>query len=190
MKYALISVSDRTWILEFARKISEFGFQIIATSGTHKFLKSKGVKCKTVSEVTGFPEILGGRVKTLHPKILGAILANRGIEEHLEELEKLDIPLIDIVVCNLYPFKDSPGIENIDIGGVTLIRATAKNYKYVTCVTNPNQYERVIEELKNQDEISEQTRFEFAKEAFKLTSSFDESIANFFSAGFYETAGK
>ncbi len=179
-KSILISISDRTGISDFAKKISGFGFQIIATSGTQKFLKSEGIECKTVSEVTGFPEILGGRVKTLHPKILGAILANRGIYSHLEELKKLKIPLIDIVVCNLYPFKSSPGVENIDIGGVTLIRAAAKNYKDITCITNPEQYERIIEELKNQDEISEQTRFEFAKEAFKLTSSFDNSITNFF----------
>jgi len=180
MSYALISISDRTGILEFAQEISNIGFQVIATSGTQKFLKSKGVNCKTVSEITGFPEILGGRVKTLHPKILGAILANREIESHLEELKKLEIPLIDIVVCNLYPFKESPGIENIDIGGVTLIRSAAKNYKYITCITNPNQYKKVIKELKEQNEISEQTRFEFAKKAFELTSSFDSSITNFF----------
>lgn len=179
MKYALISVSDRTGILEFAKKLRELEFQIIGTSGTREFLKSNGINCKSISALTGFPEILGGRVKSLHPKIFGAILADRENKSHLEDVKKLNIPLIEIVVCNLYPFDSAPGIENIDIGGVTLIRAAAKNYRYVTCVTSPGQYEKVIGEIEKNGKVLESTRFEFARKAFELTSSFDFRVGSF-----------
>jgi phosphoribosylaminoimidazolecarboxamide formyltransferase/IMP cyclohydrolase len=130
MKNVLISVSDRTGILEFARGLDKLGFGVVATSGTQKFLASEGIPAKTVSETTGFPEILDGRVKTLHPKILGAILADIGKESHLAQLKEHGIPVFELVVCNLYPFGAKPGIENIDIGGITLIRAAAKNHKH------------------------------------------------------------
>jgi phosphoribosylaminoimidazolecarboxamide formyltransferase/IMP cyclohydrolase len=181
MRSVLISVSERTGVVEFAQELKKLGFNIIATGGTRKFLESNEIKCKSISEVTGFPEILSGRVKTLHPKILGGILADTQNLDHVREVEKLGIPLIEIVVCNLYPFINNPEIENIDIGGITLIRAAAKNYKSVTCVTHPAQYSTVIEELTQYGKVSEKTRLNFACEAFKLSSQFDTHIVNFLS---------
>ncbi|MDI6841056.1 MAG: bifunctional phosphoribosylaminoimidazolecarboxamide formyltransferase/IMP cyclohydrolase [bacterium] len=179
MRYALISVSDKSRLLEFARELNTLGFKIIASLGTQKILKEGGIESISVAEITGTPEILSGRVKTMHPKILGGILADRSNKTHLNELKELSIPPIDIVICNLYPFETAPGIENIDIGGVSLLRAAAKNYKWVTAVTNPNQYNRVIAELKANGEISENTRLEFAKKVFRLTSVFDSQVASF-----------
>ncbi|MCK4352091.1 bifunctional phosphoribosylaminoimidazolecarboxamide formyltransferase/IMP cyclohydrolase [candidate division WOR-3 bacterium] len=183
MKYALISVTDKIGISEFAKKLHELGFEILASRGTKKFLEKEGISCQSIEELTQFPEILSGRVKTLHPKIAGGILADRGNPSHLEELKKLDIPLIDIVVCNLYSFEEKPGIENIDIGGITLIRSAAKNYKYVTCITSKDQYPIVLDELKKYGSIREKTRLNFAKEAFLLTSRFDSLITQFLGKG-------
>ena len=178
-RYALISVSDRQGVLEFAKGLCELGFNVIATSGTQKFLAENGVPSQSISELTGFPEILSGRVKTLHPKILGAILADTDNPKHIAELNEFGIPSIELVVCNLYLFDSAPGIENIDIGGVTLIRASAKNYKYVTCITQPFQYEEILTELKEYGKTSEQTRLKLAGEAFKLTCKFDSNVASF-----------
>ena len=181
-RYALISVSDKDGITEFAKELQKHGFKILASSGTHKILKGAKVKSTSVQELTQFPEILGGRVKTLHPKIFGGILANREDRKHLEELKELGIPDIELVICNLYPFKESPSIENIDIGGVALIRAAAKNHQYVTCVTQPSQYKTVIDELNKYDEIQPETRLRFASEAFLYTAQFDSLIAEFLGA--------
>ncbi|RYD05625.1 IMP cyclohydrolase [Desulforamulus aquiferis] len=152
VKRALISVSDKTNLVEFARGLSELGVEIVSTGGTAKALREAGVPVIYISEVTGFPEILGGRVKTLHPKVHGGILALRS-EEHLNQLAEHNITPIDLVVVNLYPFRQTiarPGvtlteaIENIDIGGPTMVRAAAKNHAYVGIVVNPNSYEQVL----------------------------------------------
>lgn len=183
MRWVIISVSDKTGIVEFAKRLLDFEFNILASSGTKKLLAENKIKCKSIDSITGFPEILSGRVKTLHPKIFGGILADREKHEHIEELQKFDIPHIDLVVCNLYPFEKQPGIENIDIGGVSLIRAAAKNYKYVTCVTNPAQYSIVLQELEKYGKIRYETQTQFAKTAFKLTSMFDSRIVEFLGDG-------
>lgn len=178
MKLCLISVSDKQGIVEFARELVNYGFEIIASSGTSKLLQQENIPVKEISEFTGSPEMLGGRVKTLHPLISGGILADR--ERDKEDMNKYNIKPIDIVVCNLYPFVEKPGIENIDIGGVTLIRACAKNYKYTTCCTSKDQYPQILKELKELGEILQTTRLEFAKKAFVITANYDSKIAGFF----------
>lgn len=188
-KYALISVYDKTGIKEFAETLSKKGYNIISTGGTSEFLKKAGLEVEDVSSITGFPEILDGRVKTLHPKIFGGILAVRGNKKHIEELEKQNISLIDIVVCNLYPFEETLEnenatenelIEKIDIGGVTLIRASAKNYKYVTVVVSPEDYAAVAAEILERGEISLETRKCLARKAFTRTYQYDEFIEHWF----------
>jgi len=172
-------VSDKGGIVEFAKDLEKHGFDILASGGTHKILSTAKVKSNLIQDITQFPEILGGRVKTLHPKIFGGILANRDNKNHLKELEEFDIPSIDLVICNLYPFKEKPGIENIDIGGVALIRAAGKNHKYVACVTRPDQYETVIDELNKYGAVQPETKLKFPKEAFLYTAQFDSMIAEF-----------
>ena len=181
---ALISVSDKEGLEDFARFLAENGYEIIATGGTKKFLDERGIKAISVEEITGYPEILNGRVKTLHPAIHGAILAERK-----EDLEKYNLKGIDMVVVNLYPFEKNIGnerdmIENIDIGGVALLRAAAKNYKRVLVVSSPSQYEEVIEAIKK-GEINEEFRRKYALEAFALTASYDAMIYNSFWNEFY-----
>ncbi|CUT04796.1 bifunctional phosphoribosylaminoimidazolecarboxamide formyltransferase/IMP cyclohydrolase [Candidatus Chrysopegis kryptomonas] len=193
---ALISVFDKTGIVEFAKELQNLGIDIISTGGTYNFLVQNGIKAKKVEEITGFPEILNGRVKTLHPKILAGILADRSNPEHIEQLKKLNIKPIDLVVVNLYPFAQTisksgitieDAIEQIDIGGVTLLRASAKNYKYVAGIVNPRRYEQIISELKsNNCELSERTRLSLAIEIFQHTSNYDATIANFFSSQYTE----
>ncbi len=178
MKLCLISVSDKQGIVEFARELIKYNFEIITSSGTSKLLKEKNIPVKEISEFTGSPEMLGGRVKTLHPLISGGILADR--ERDKEDINKYNIKPIDLVVCNLYPFVEKPCIENIDIGGVTLIRACAKNYKYTTCCTSKDQYPQILKELKEFGEILQTTRLEFAKKAFVITSNLDSKIGEFF----------
>ena len=182
IKRALISVSDKTGIIDFARELSKLGIEIIATSGTLKFLEKGGIKfVKPVSDVTNFPEILGGRVKTMHPKLIGGILALRDKKEHMNELKRLEIVPVDMVICNLYPFEKAirrgrsleAALEKIDIGGPNLIRAAAKNFENVVVVTNPNRYGQVLEELKKKGDVSIQTKFVLAKEAFKETARYD-----------------
>ena len=154
---AIISVSDKTGILEFAKELVKMDFELVSTGGTYQTIKEAGIPVTYVSEVTGFPEILDGRVKTLNPRIHGGILAMR-TPEHLAQLEEHNITPIDLVVVNLYPFRQTiskPGvelaeaIENIDIGGPSMIRAAAKNYKYVTVVTNPGKYQEVLQRLQD-----------------------------------------
>jgi phosphoribosylaminoimidazolecarboxamide formyltransferase/IMP cyclohydrolase len=186
---ALISVSDKRGLEDFAWGLSELGYEIISTGGTARALQERGIPVTPVSAVTGFPEILEGRVKTLHPKIHGGILAKR-VPEHLKQLEEQGIGLIDLVVVNLYPFRETvsrPGvtleeaIENIDIGGPSLVRAAAKNYTYVAVVVNPDRYPLVLEQLRSKGEVDPATRFELAVEAFAHTAAYDAAIAQYLS---------
>ncbi|ERM92749.1 purine biosynthesis protein purH [Caldanaerobacter subterraneus subsp. yonseiensis KB-1] len=186
---ALISVSKKDGIVEFAKKLEDLGYEIISTGGTYNLLKESGVKVIKVSEVTGFPEIMEGRVKTLHPKIHGGILAVRDKKEHLKDLNDHGIVPIDLVAINLYPFKETisrekvaleEAIENIDIGGPAMIRAAAKNYKYVTVLVDPVDYEKVIEEIKLYGDTKEETRFYLAAKAFGHTAFYDSLIYEYF----------
>jgi phosphoribosylaminoimidazolecarboxamide formyltransferase/IMP cyclohydrolase len=190
VKTALISVSDKTGLEEFATGLNELGIGIISTGGTAKFLASSGIHVGLVEDLTGFPEIMDGRVKTLHPKIHGGILSDRRKEEHQEQINQFDIRVIDIVVVNLYPFAETvsrPGIlmdeviENIDIGGPALIRAAAKNYRNVAVVVDPEDYRSVVEELKtNQNELRLATRQKLAAKAFNYTAFYESLISSFF----------
>lgn len=190
IKRALISVSDKVGLVEFARRLSELKIEIISTGGTLNELKKNGIKSVSISSFTEFPEILGGRVKTLHPKVFGGILALREDKEHKKEVREQKIKLIDLVVVNLYPFEktiakpevsDSEAVENIDIGGVSLIRAAAKNYNYVAIITSPEKYDKIIQELKeNKGSLSFSTRYNLALEAFKHTAHYDRVIADYF----------
>ncbi|MEG0829909.1 MAG: bifunctional phosphoribosylaminoimidazolecarboxamide formyltransferase/IMP cyclohydrolase [Anaerovoracaceae bacterium] len=185
---ALISVSDKTGIVEFAKALESLGVKIISTGGTHKKLAGEGVKVIGISEVTGFPECLDGRVKTLHPAVHGGILAMRDKKEHMKQLEDLKIETIDIVVINLYPFKETimkPGvlledaIENIDIGGPTMLRSAAKNHKDVVVVCDPSDYQLVIDELKEHKTVSLDTKYKLALKVFQHTASYDAMIADY-----------
>ncbi len=186
---ALISVTNKTGIVELAKELQELNIEIISTGGTAKILKEGGVKVIDISEVTGFPEILGGRVKTLHPLVHGGILFKRDDKEHLETIKSYRIKPIDLVVVNLYAFDKAvslganleTAIENIDIGGPTLLRAAAKNFKYVTVVTDPRDYPLILEEIRKNGNTSLKTRFELAKKVFKLTSEYDKMIFEYFS---------
>lgn len=187
-KRALISISDKTGIVNFARRLVELGFEVISTGGTAKTLIEAGITVTKVSDVTGFPEILDGRVKTLHPKIHGGILGIRDNEEHKKQMEDMGIAPIDIVVINLYPFKQTVAkpdatqeeiIENIDIGGPAMLRAAAKNHEYVTVVVNPDKYPLVLRELEQNGEVSRETRYALALEVFEHTAAYDAAIANY-----------
>ncbi len=187
MKRALISVSNKDGILEFARGLSGEGVEIISTGGTAKLLREGGLSVKDVSEVTRFPECLDGRVKTLHPKVHGGILAKRGDESHKKTLKDLDIEEIDLVVINLYPFKETitkedvdleEAIENIDIGGPTMLRSAAKNFEDVTVVTDRRDYDRVLEEIQKRGNTGIVTRYELALKVFEETAYYDGLIAN------------
>ncbi len=189
MKKALISVSDKSNLEFLAKGLQEVGYEIIATGSTSEAIKSFGVECKTVEDITGFPEILGGRVKTLNPFVHGGILANLSLESHKKELKKMGIPEISLVVCNLYPFEEvlknekadhMELIENIDIGGVTLIRASSKNHNHVTTLCDPTDYERVVAELRESGTVSAETRLDLATKGFIQTAQYDIMIANYF----------
>ena len=165
---ALISVSDKTGIVEFSKELESLGIEIISTGGTYKKLKEEGVKAIEISELTGFPECLDGRVKTLHPKVHAGILAMRANEDHMKQLKELNVDTIDFVVVNLYPFKATimkegvtraEAVENIDIGGPTMLRSAAKNYQDVAVVTDPVDYSKVLEELKANGSVSLDTKF-------------------------------
>jgi phosphoribosylaminoimidazolecarboxamide formyltransferase/IMP cyclohydrolase len=189
VKRALISVSDKTGIIDFARQLESLGVEIISTGGTAKLLKDEGVKVTGISEVTGFPEILDGRVKTLHPNIHSGLLAVRDKAEHLQQLDELGIQPIDLVVVNLYPFKEAiskegvsyeEAIENIDIGGPTMLRSAAKNHAFVTVVVDAKDYQGVLEELKAGD-TSLSTRRRLAAKVFRHTAAYDSLISNYLS---------
>ena len=190
MKRALISVFDKTGIVDFAKSLDSMGWEIISTGGTSKKLKEEGIHVMDISDLTEFPECFDGRVKTLHPKVEGGILAIRDNENHKKQMHDLGVEPIDIVVCNLYPFKQTilkPGvshediIENIDIGGPTMIRAAAKNYKFVTVLTDPEDYSLVIDELKNNGDTSAATKEMLAAKVFIHTAHYDALIASYFS---------
>ena len=183
---ALVSVSDKTGIKRFVQGLLGLGFEIISTGGTAQILTQAGLPVKQVSDVTGFPEILDGRVKTLQPGVHAGILAVRDQPEHLKQLQDLGIEPIDMVVVNLYPFRatvDRPGvtfeeaIENIDIGGPTLIRAAAKNHRYVTVVVDPGDYGPILDELKAAGEVGAATRYRLAVAAFRHTANYDAVIS-------------
>ncbi|MFI5266912.1 MAG: bifunctional phosphoribosylaminoimidazolecarboxamide formyltransferase/IMP cyclohydrolase [Chloroflexota bacterium] len=174
---ALLSLYDKTGLVPFAQGLHSLGIELISSGGTADELRRAGLPVREVAEITGFPEILDGRVKTLHPAVHGGILARRDLPEHLEQLERHGITPIDIVVCNLYPFANDPSIELIDIGGVALLRAGAKNHDAVAVVTEPADYEVVLSELKLYHEVTEPTRRRLAAQAFALTATYDARIA-------------
>ncbi|CAD5909861.1 Bifunctional purine biosynthesis protein PurH [Planktothrix agardhii] len=187
-RLALLSVSDKRGLIEFAKNlVEELGFDLISSGGTATALKSAGLAVTKVSDYTGFPEILGGRVKTLHPRIHGGILARRDVPQDLSELETHNIRAIDLVVVNLYPFEQTiakpdvslaDAIENIDIGGPTLLRASAKNYAHLTVLCNPEQYGSYLEEFKQKNgEISLEFRQHCSLKAFQHTGAYDSAIA-------------
>lgn len=186
-KRALISVSNKDGVVEFAQGLEARGWEMISTGGTYDLLKRSGVKVTKVADITGFPEILDGRVKTLHPNIHGGILARR-TPEHMKELERNKIDPIDMVVVNLYPFRETiqkPGvtledaIENIDIGGPTMIRSAAKNYQDVLVVVSPQEYPTILQELQAEGGISAEMRLKLAKQAFAHTAFYDSMIAQY-----------
>ena len=185
---ALISVSDKTGITDFAKELEALGVQIISTGGTYKKLKEEGLNAIEISELTGFPECLDGRVKTLHPKVHAGILAMRSKDEHMKQLEALGIDTIDFVIVNLYPFKTTilkdnvtrdECVENIDIGGPTMLRSAAKNYQDVTVITDPKDYEIVLNELKTNGKVSLDTKFYLMNKVFEHTANYDAMICNY-----------
>ena len=189
--YALLSVSNKDGIVDFAEGLVRAGYQIISSGGTHAVLQAEGIPVTKVSEYTGSPEILNGRVKTLHPKIHGGILAQRGNPSHDLDRKANDIGFIDIVAVNLYPFKETvakpdvtlaEAIENIDIGGPSMVRSAAKNYKDVAVLTNPNQYGIYLDSIKGNISIQPETlRKQFMLEAFKHTAEYDATISEWMS---------
>ncbi len=189
IKTALISVSDKEGIVDFAAALSGMGVKIISTGGTAKKLSEAGVSVAGIESVTGFPEMMDGRVKTLHPKIHGGLLGLRDKSEHTAAMAEHNIEPIDLVCVNLYPFEQSiakagctleEAIENIDIGGPSMIRSAAKNHKFVTVVTNPDQYDKVLEQMQSSDgAVNEKLRSDFARIAFGLTASYDAAIAKY-----------
>ena len=187
---ALISVSNKSKIVDFAKGLEKLGVEIISTGGTYKTLKEAGIKVLKIDEITGFPEMLDGRVKTLHPFVHGGILANRNIKSHMQQIEEAGIKKIDMVVVNLYPFKETiskpdvsmeEAIENIDIGGPTMIRSAAKNSSGVAVVVDPIDYDIVLDELKkNNGKLSTKIMFSLSIKAFKHTCEYDSVIFNYF----------
>ena len=187
IKRALISVSDKTGVVEFAKGLHELGVEIISTGGTMKAIADAGIPVKSVSEVTGFPEMMDGRVKTLHPMIHGGILAIRDNPDHVKAMKEHGITGIDLVAVNLYPFRETiakpdvtraEAIENIDIGGPSMVRAAAKNYKYVTIVVDPSQYSDILERIKS-DTLTEEFRLDLSRKAFLHTGLYDCAIADY-----------
>ena len=185
---ALVSVSDKTGVVEFAQQLRSLGWEIIATGGTMKLLSDSGIEVINISDVTGFPEICDGRVKTLHPKVHGGLLARRDDESHLQALKDNSIEFIDMVCVNLYPFRQTiakpdvtmeDAIENIDIGGPSMLRSAAKNYKDVTVVCNPENYAKIIEEIKANGNTTLETRLQLSAEAYTHTAQYDSMIATY-----------
>ncbi len=188
IRRALISVSDKSGVVEFARALKALKVEILSTGGTAKLLADNGVAVTEVSDYTGFPEMLDGRVKTLHPKIHGGILGRRDLDSHVQAMKQRDIPPIDLVVVNLYPFEETvarkdcrleDAIENIDIGGPTLLRAAAKNHSAVTVIVDAADYVPVLGEMQRQGGVSDATRFRLATKAFAHTAAYDGAIANY-----------
>jgi phosphoribosylaminoimidazolecarboxamide formyltransferase / IMP cyclohydrolase len=186
---AIISLSDKSGIVQFAKDLQAFRVEILSTGGTAKTLRESGLKIMDVSEYTGFPEMLDGRVKTLHPKIHGGLLGIRDNPEHAKKMKEHGIIPIDMVVVNLYPFEVTvakpsctleEAIENIDIGGPSMLRAAAKNYPYVTVIVDPVDYKTVLEEMKKSGGVvSKETNFRLAKKVYQLTSRYDRAISEY-----------
>lgn len=188
MKRALVSVSDKTNLVPFVSGLVELGYEIISTGGTKKALEDNGIKTIGISEVTDFPEIMDGRVKTLHPKVHGALLCVRDNPDHVRQIEELGIQYIDLVCVNLYPFKETvqkPGvsheeiIENIDIGGPSMLRSASKNYKFIPVLCDPSDYDGVLKELRENGETCPVTREYLAAKVFRHTASYDTMIASY-----------
>ena len=188
IKRALISVSDKTGIIAFAKKLNAAGVEIVSTGGTMRAIKEAGIPVMYVSDVTGFPEIMDGRGKTLNPYIHGGILAVRDDPSHVAQMKEHKITPIDLVAVNLYPFRETiakpdvtlaEAIENIDIGGPAMIRAAAKNFKFVTVVTNPARYDEVADAILKDGTTSGMMRMELAREAFRHTAEYDDCIQKY-----------
>ncbi|MBF0528747.1 MAG: IMP cyclohydrolase [Deltaproteobacteria bacterium] len=186
---ALISVTDKDGIVEFAQALNKFGVEILSTGGTAKALAQGGVKVKEVADYTGFPELLDGRVKTLHPKVHAGILFRRNVPAHVEQMDSQGLKPIDLVCVNLYAFEDTiakhgvtlaEAIENIDIGGPTMLRAAAKNYESVTVIVDPTDYPKVITEMKNNNgQTTLPTRLHLARKVFSVTYVYDRAILKY-----------
>jgi phosphoribosylaminoimidazolecarboxamide formyltransferase / IMP cyclohydrolase len=198
IKRAVISVSNKTGIEEFAKALRLMDVQILSTGGTAKTLRNAGISVKDVSEYTGFPEMLEGRVKTLHPKIHGGLLCRRDNPEDMEEIKKHGIDTIDMVVVNLYPFEETvskPGValaeavENIDIGGPTMLRSASKNFQDVAVIVDPSDYKKIIREMKKlKGGLSYKTRLGLAKKVFRRTSQYDKAITAYLTKVAKETS--
>src|SRR5512139_4320393 len=179
IRRAIVSVSDKTGVVSFSKGLAEMGVEILSTGGTAKTLREQWVAVKDISEYTGFPEMLDGRVKTLHPKVHGGLLGQRSKKEHVSKMNEHGILPIDLVAVNLYPFEATiakegctleEAIENIDIGGPTMLRSSAKNYPDVTVVVDPQDYDLVLSELKERGEVSTETNFRLARKVFQHTA--------------------
>ena len=189
---AIISVTDKSGIGDFALELSKLGVEILSTGGTARVLRDAGVEVKDISEYTGFPEMMDGRVKTLHPKVHGGLLALRENPDHARAMKEHGIEPIDMVVVNLYQFEKTvqkegvtleEAVENIDIGGPSMLRSAAKNFKYVTVIVDPADYDKVLGEMKaNGGETSLRTRFDLARKVFRLTSAYDGAISKYLSS--------
>ena len=186
---AIISVTDKTGIVEFANSLSRFGVQVLSTGGTAKAIREGGISVTDISDYTGFPEMMDGRVKTLHPKVHGGLLGLRDNPEHVEMMKAHGIKTIDMVVVNLYQFEKTvakegvtldEAIENIDIGGPSMLRSSAKNYKYVTVIVDPADYKLVLDEMESTGgETTLETRFRLARKVFQLTHQYDGAISQY-----------
>ncbi len=185
---ALISVTDKSGIVEFARSLEKLGVEILSTGGTARTLRDGGIKVLDISEYTGFPEMMDGRVKTLHPKVHGGLLGRRDNQEDIQMMEKHGIRSIDLVVVNLYQFELTvakegctleEAVENIDIGGPSMIRSAAKNFKDVTVITDPSDYSKVLQEISKSGTTTLETRFELAKKVFNITWHYDRAISDY-----------
>jgi phosphoribosylaminoimidazolecarboxamide formyltransferase/IMP cyclohydrolase len=185
---ALISVTDKSGIVEFARSLENLGVEILSTGGTARAIRDGGVKVLDISEYTGFPEMMDGRVKTLHPKVHGGLLGRRDNQQDIQMMEEHGIRSIDLVVVNLYQFELmvakegctlEEAVENIDIGGPSMIRSAAKNFKDVTVITDPSDYSKVLREISESGTTTLETRFELAKKVFNLTWHYDRAISDY-----------
>ena len=186
---AVLSVTDKSGLVEFAKDLQEFGVEILSTGGTARMLREGGVTVLDISDFTGFPEMLDGRVKTLHPKVHAGILAQRDNPEHMKTMAGHHLKVIDMVVVNLYAFEKTvakegctleEAVENIDIGGPTMLRAAAKNYRDVTVVVDPEDYTSIIKEMRESaGQLSLDTRFRLAKKVFRLTHEYDGAISHY-----------
>ena len=186
---AIISVTDKAGIVDFSKSLSEIGVEILSTGGTAKVIREGGIEVKDISDYTGFPEMLDGRVKTLHPKVHGGLLGIRSNSEHVKMMKENGINNIDMIVVNLYQFEKTiaregvtleDAIENIDIGGPAMLRSSAKNFQFVTVVVDPSDYEIVLKEMReNNGETLLKTRFRLAKKVFNLTHKYDGAISRY-----------